>query len=101
QRGSAVWSPELSVRRVSRTYTRTPLRGTPRPLRLFEDPEEEAATTHLSEEPVAREGPAKGRAKRASPSKRPDEKRKAAFEEWADKKAAEFDEILKFELTFG
>lgn len=99
KRGTAVWSPELSVRRVSRTYSRTPVRGARRALNLFEDPEDGAAVTDLLEEPLTSK--VKGQAKKAMPSKLPDKKRKAAFDEWADKKAAEFDEILQFELTFG
>ncbi|EEC13978.1 hypothetical protein IscW_ISCW010627 [Ixodes scapularis] len=99
ERGTAVWSPELSVRRVSRTYSRTPVRGARRALNLFEDPEDGAAVTDLLEEPLTSK--VKRQAKKATPSKLPDKKRKAAFDEWADKKAAEFDEILQFELTFG
>lgn len=99
KRGSAVWSPELSVRRVSRTYGRTPVRGVRRALNLFEDPEDGAAATDLLEEPLTSK--AKEQVKKVMPSKLPDKKRKAAFDEWADKKAAEFDEILQFELTFG
>ncbi|CAN8008751.1 unnamed protein product, partial [Ixodes pacificus] len=99
QRGSTVWSPELSVRRVSRTYGRTPVRGARRALNLFEDPEDGAAATDFLEEPLTSK--VEEQAKKATPSKQPDKKRKAAFDEWADKKAAEFDEILQFELTFG
>lgn len=91
-------SPELSVRQVSRTYTRTPKASKPVRVHLFTAPEsssEDEEAGGLRGKPVASKrqprkpaGAKKGKQERANP----------AFEEWAKNMAAEFEKIEEYEL---
>lgn len=92
-------SPELSVQKVRRTYSRGE-RSARTAVRLFEDPdvpnhteEDQENFFELLEEPPVK--------KTRAPKPKAQKENNKEFEEWADKMAAEFEEIEKFELCFN
>ncbi|KAL1416588.1 hypothetical protein MTO96_027808 [Rhipicephalus appendiculatus] len=94
-------SPELSVQKVRRTYSRGDRSATVQ-VKLFEDlavpgqvEENEENFFELDEEPQVK----KSRAHKPKAHKAHKENDKE-FDEWADKMAAEFEEIEKFELCY-
>ncbi|XP_077537434.1 uncharacterized protein LOC144149649 [Haemaphysalis longicornis] len=92
-------SPELSVRHVSRTYSRTS--KSPRPVRvhLFTAPAESSSEDEeaggLRKKPTGTKRQAK---KTVGTKKGKQEKADAAFEEWAKNMTAEFEKIEEYEL---
>ncbi|XP_075723158.1 uncharacterized protein LOC119167127 isoform X4 [Rhipicephalus microplus] len=92
-------SPELSVQKVRRTYSRgeRPARIA---VRLFEDPDVSDRTEEDQENffELLEEPPVK---KTRAPKPKAQKENNKEFEEWADKMAAEFEEIEKFELCFN